>query len=315
MSMIRSFFNHYGILSISLIPMTIFGNFGLRPGQTKYKCFVYFLDIWFLCSYNILCLGTIGQLTVIFTVWNGDIKDIQNVFNVSYSIITTIIFTMWMVVTFKKYNIFCLLEDIVDVKSTKLSKLDILCLTVTISVIGILHIAMNYAMVTLVLSITPNSLYIVLMLIYSNISFMLLWNITLLLCTIVVIMSRELQECVDELEVELNKDHSLTTYVLSQNMERFKQLICIVNKVDSMFSVAVGIILTTTLSTLCFAIYAVVTGISLGIFYTAVVSCAATLGLLLLWLPSLNHKVGNNLSINYSFHCLPRSPTCYCAYN
>ena len=248
-----------------------------------------------------MCLGTIGQLTITFTVSNEDIKEIQNLFNVSYSSISTIIFTVLLIITFKKYYIFCLLEDIVNVRSAKLRKGDIFCLTVTVSVIGILYIIMNYAMVTLVLHLKYKHLYIVLMLIYSNISFMLLWNITLLLCITVVIISREFQKCIDELEIELNKRDSLTTTVLSQNLEIFKQLISTANKADSMFSFAVGIILTTTLSTSCGAIYAVLIGKSLGIFYSAVASCAAILGLLLLWLPSLNHKVRRNLPFHYLF--------------
>ena len=293
MSQIRSFYSHYGVLSISLITMTIFCQFGLRPSQTEHKRLAYVLDIWFICSYSILFLGTIGQLSVQFIVSQQDIQEIQNLFNVSYTIIATFTFTMWLFMTFKKYNLFCLLEDIVDVRSTRLGKGDIFCLAVTMGVIGTLLITINYAMVALLQSIPNSPIFSMFMLIYANISFTIIWNITLLLCTIVAIISREFQECIDELEIELNKHNSLNTDVLSQNMERFKQLISIVNKIDSIFSVAVGIILTLTLSTLCGAIYAMVTGINLGIFYSAAASCAATLGLLLLWLPSLNHTVRN----------------------
>ena len=96
MSMIRSFYNYYGVLSISLITMAIFGQFGLRPSQTKHKCLAYVLDIWFICSYSILFLGTIGQLCLVFIVSQQDIQEIQNLFNVSYTIIATFTFTMWL---------------------------------------------------------------------------------------------------------------------------------------------------------------------------------------------------------------------------
>ena len=251
------------------------------------------LDIWFICSYNILFLGSIGQLCWMFIVSQEDIKQIENLFSLSYSSISTFTFTVWLFQNFKKYNLFCLIKDIVDVRSTRLSKGDIFYLAVTMGVVGTLFIAINYAMMRLVLSITYNPLEIIFVLIYSNISFTIIWNITLVLCTISVIISREFQECVNTLDNELNEHNSLTTDVLSQNMERFKQLISIVNKMDSIFSFAVGIILTLTLSTLCGAIYAMVIGINLGIFYSAAASCAAILGLMLLWLSSLNHRVRN----------------------
>ena len=170
MSVIRSLFNHYGILSINLFIMALFGNFGLRPSQTKFKCLANFLDIWFLCSYTILCLGTIGHLIMTFTVFHGDIKQIPNLFNASFIITATFIFTVWLAVIFKKYNLFCLLEDIIDVRSTKLSKAHRIYIAATVLMVGSVMIIVNYAaLITFLSTYTDHPIMIVLMLIHSNI--------------------------------------------------------------------------------------------------------------------------------------------------
>ena len=289
---VRSFFDHHGILSICIITISIFGQFGLRPSQTKYKCFVYFLDIWFLCSYTLFCLGTIWQLIITFTVFHGDTKQIPNLFNASFIITATFIFTVWLAVTFKKYNLFCLLEDIVDVRSCKLSKGHRIYIAATVLMVGSVMIIVNYAALRTFLSTyTNHPVLIVLMLIHSNIIWMLVWNITLLLCVNAFIISREFQKCLNDLEIDLNENVALFSDIFLRTIERFRELTSIVNKMDFVFSFPLGLILGLALSDMCGAIYSMVTGDTGGKWYIAVMGCAMTLGFPLLSLSNLTHQV------------------------
>ena len=180
MSVIRSFFNHYGILSISLITMTMFGNFGLRPSQTKYKCLACFLDIWLICSYTAVCVSSLLHLRELFSVYLSGFHRIFILYSTVYSIIIIITFTLWLVVTCKKYNIFYLIEDVVSIRRATLGKGNVFCMAATISIVGAVLIINGVSTMTAIdrnFSLLHIFL-IVFQYIYVNITWMLMWNIT-----------------------------------------------------------------------------------------------------------------------------------------
>ena len=120
------------------------------------------------------------------------------------------------------------------------------------------------------------------MLIDLNITWMLFWNINLLLCADAFIISREFQKCISDFEIGLSSNGSLFSDIFHETIERFRKLKSIVNKVDSMFSFAVGILLYVALSTMCGAIYTMVTSEIVELWCITAMSCGIALGLLLL---------------------------------
>ena len=207
MPMIRSFFSHFGILSICIITMAIFGEFGLRPSQTEYKCLCYFLDILLICNYSIICRVNIGELIVLF---RNDVTKFPNLFNGNFLIVIVVIFTVWIIATFKKYNLFCLLEAIIDIRSTKLSKGHKIYIAAVIFIFGSMSISIRYAAFIFFLSTyTVHPILIVLMLVDLNITWMLFWNINLLLCANAFIISREFQKCNNDFDIGLSSNGSL----------------------------------------------------------------------------------------------------------
>ena len=207
MSMIRSFFSHFGILGICIITMVIFGQFGLRPSQTEYKCLSYFLDVLLICNYSIICTVNIGELIMLF---RNDVTTFSNLFNANFLVVIIVIFTVWIITAFKKYNLFCLLEAIIDIKSTKLSKCHKIYIVAVIFIFGCMSISINYAALGFFLSTyTVHSILIVLMLVDLNITWMLFWNINLLLCVNAFIISREFQKCIRDFEIGLSSNGSL----------------------------------------------------------------------------------------------------------
>ena len=294
--MMRSFLNHYGILSLPIITMTLFGQFGLRPSQIKHKCLAYCLDIHFICSYIMLCASILLNLAIIIIFFPSNLNQIKDLYGTVYMIIIAFTFTLWLILTFKKYNIFCLLEDVVSIRRAILGKGEIFCAVATMSVVGAIFI--TYGVISIIMEIHWNIslleiILITLNLLFTNVTWMLLWNITFLLCVIALVISREFQKCISDFKNILTEEGSFCSDTFFETEERLRQLTSVVSKVDSMFSFAVGIILTMALSTLCGAIYAVVIGEKPDEWYIAAVYGALSLGFLLFSLSTLNYKVRN----------------------
>ena len=74
-------------------------------------------------------LETIGQFFVILKVLGG-FKDVINISMGGFAIITFIIFVMWAIVSFKKYNVFCLLDEVIHIRKYSLSKGEVLWITI-----------------------------------------------------------------------------------------------------------------------------------------------------------------------------------------
>ena len=303
MSVVRSFFNHYGILSLPIVSMTIFGQFGLRPRQTKYKCLAYFLDIWFLGSFIIFCVGTIGQFLVIFEILGG-FKDIINIFVSGFTIITFVLFIMWGVVSFKKYNVFCLLDEVIHMRKNSLSKVELMCVTTAycIYLVMLFKYSVQAVIMTVSWSLSNTSDFytsmsiIIRSIVFGDIIWMLLWNISVLICLLSLIISREFQECTRDLESGLDEEGLFPCKLFHKTVERFGQLILVVNKLEEMFSLFVGILLVTTLSLIFGTIYYVAEKRPFETWDSLLVFSVLILAVLLSSLATLNHRVRKEFS-------------------
>ena len=193
----------------------------------------------------------------------------------------------------------------VSIRKATLGKRDIVCIAAIGSMIGTVFITNG------VLTIAPINwnisplyiFFIVFASLYANISWMLMWNITFIMCVMALIISRAFEECITDLNIT-SEERSLCSDKFFKIAERFTELSLVVNKLDFMFSFGVGIILTMALTTLCCAIYAVVSGEDPTIWYIATAYSALSFGFLLFSLSSLNYRVRNfshlTLEINYT---------------
>ena len=278
--------------------MTIFGQVGLRPSQSKYKPLVYFLNILFLGSFITFCVATIGPFHAILKFLGG-FKDTVNVFIGGFTAITFVIFVIWGAVSFKKYNIFCLLDEIILMRKNSLSKGELICLT-TAHCIYLFQV-LKYSAQALMSTVSSNNisntdtytstLLIIRAIVFGDSLWMLLWNISVLICVISLIISREFQECTRDLESGLNENGPFSCKLFYETVERFRQLTLVVNKVDEMFSVLVAILLVTTFSLISGAIYYVVERESFKTFDSILVFSALIFSVLLSSLATLNHRV------------------------
>ena len=184
------------------------------------------------------------------------------------------------------------MEDIIDIKSTKLSKGHKIYIAAVFFIFGSLSISINYAALRFFLSTyTVHPILIVLMLVDLNITWMLFWNIILLLFANAFIISKEFQKCISEFEIGLSSNGSIFSDIFHEAINRFRKLKSIVNKEDSMFSFTVGILLYVELSTMCSDIYIMVISEIVELWYITAVSCGIALALLLISLSDLNYQV------------------------
>ena len=243
MAAFGSFVRHYGILSASIIPMTLFGTFGVKPSQMRHKCAAYLINIWFVLCYITVC--AVGGIQFLVTlVYMGESPDlIDQMYSLSYAIIAGILYTVWVYLVYKEYNLYCLLEEILSIRRNKLSKKEKCCIGILITVFVALFVLINYVMGTMVNSdwssgVALNVFFIVVLTVYSNISYMLVWNITLLLCFITLVLSSEFQHCVSGLKISLvaGGRPSFCKESFYRTAERFRELTEVVNQVGSFVS-------------------------------------------------------------------------------
>ena len=136
------------------------------------------------------------------------------------------------------------------------------------------------------------STYIVFEIIFSNLGWLLIWNITFLLCLLAFIVSAEFQECVAELEANLKQRNNILDKVsFYKTIDRFREITTVVRKIDAIFSIPFGIILTLSFSTLCGSVFAVGKGDTLAVWYITTSGSSLILVLFLWSLSNLNHKV------------------------
>ena len=291
-----SFFKHYGILSFVVLTSVVFGHFAFKPAQTNHRCLAYFLSAWFVLWYIILCIVSSVRLYLTFYGYSGDIQEISSLYFITYSITTVVLYTIWLHANFKRYNMFCLLEDVLMVRKYVLGKAVTFFIAGTIFTFGVLFISLNYTMIMYLVSYEWDHVFlyisnVILMALFSNVSWILLWNIGFTLVTISFILSREFDKCTRDLEQSFHKSGILSDSVLYGMTDRHRALTAVVGRMDGILAVPLGLVMTVALSTLCGAVYALVSGQTFGMWFSATASSAIVLGVFLVALTDLNHKV------------------------
>ena len=175
---------------------------------------------------------------------------------------------MWGVVSFKKYNVLCLLREIVHIRMNSLSKGELMFITTVNCIFSVYFLKDIVQAVMLIVSNYSNvqrisNIHIIILLtiqsaVHLCIVWMLLWNISVLICLVSLIISREFNECTRDFELGLDEDGHFPCKLYYETVDRFRQLTLVVNKVDEMFSAFVGIILASTFSLICGSTYYVV---------------------------------------------------------
>ena len=151
----NAFFNRYGILSIPLILLTFGSHFGFRPDQAgyKYRCWIYVLNFMFVCGHIALVISS----CIVIALFNHFLSTIYyrghtiTLVNTGLPITAIVFVTIWIIYCFKRYNIFCLLEDIVDIRRNSLRKANNFFVICAFALAAGLFISLTYFIIRQVL--------------------------------------------------------------------------------------------------------------------------------------------------------------------
>ena len=283
-----------------LITMTIFGQCGWRPGQCRVKYITYIINTWLFCSFIFVCFSNIHFTAVVLS--SAEFNSMRKWSYIGYTSIVIVLFGMWVIILLKRCNLICLLEHILHVRRHNLTKTGFLAVLIILT----LFLAIN-CNISLIIMVRVDSLFgtddkvsvryllYLELLLSTSFSWMLVLNISFLICVISIILSREFKKSLTTLEEHLKEDKILDIDTLYATTERLREVTSVVNKMDEMFSGVVGVILTMALTCLCVAVYAVLSGQSPVSWYIGGIYSTVILTMLLPSLSSLNYQVGRNV--------------------
>ena len=123
---------------------------------------------------------------------------------------------------------------------------------------------------------------------------MVILNITLLISLSTSILQNEYHCCIIDLQENIDRNESLdlSSDLFHKTIDRYRQLISIVQKADAIFSVPVGIILVISFGSLCTGVYGEALGYELEELYYMLLLSMATIINLLPPLTQLHFTVG-----------------------
>ena len=137
--------------------------------------------------------------------------------------------------------------------------------------------------------------------VYGDFLWMLLWNISVFICLVSLIISREFQKCTRDFELGFEEDAPFPCKLFHKTVERFRQLTLVVNKVDEMFSMFVGILLASTFSLIVGIIYFVVARKSFKTEGSNLMFSVLIFAVLLSSLAALHHRVRKRINLIHPF--------------
>ena len=125
------------------------------------------------------------------------------------------------------------------------------------------------------------------MLILSNIVWSSVLLTSFMISMVSIVLTKELDKCIDDPQEKILKDKFLSNDTFSDTAEIFYELICLVKKVDEMFSVVIGLNLALSFGMLCAATYGIFVGD--GKFKNWTVPILISVLTLLILLPSISN--------------------------
>ena len=249
------------------------GLIGFRPGQIFNKTVGYLLNLMFLLNYGLVFIVGVGHLEI-----QKHYSSAYHIFYAGFVILIMIKFNLLAYNYYKKYNVMCLLDDIIHIRKHNLTKLEILFVTTTfIGILGLMSYIFHFIFSSIVLPVLqtgtsnpfafeatgPVGAKIVVVfeyLIYSNITWISVLATSFLINVMAVVLGREFHKCTENLKEKINETGTLSSDIFSETVERFTALRNMVQKVDDMFSPIICLNLTLSLGMLCGAIYALSNG-------------------------------------------------------
>ena len=287
--------------------MILFGHFGFRISQCDNKCFAVFVNFLFIFTYLMVwCAG----LCIVYILYNMvGFKHIDSLFNYGFAALIVIMFTILLVKSYKKYNLVNLLKDIKDIRQHSTSKKNTICIAIVtcllvavvifVNIFTLGYLFKNFGEQKLRISnimqtsspILLGFVTVVTNFMYPNTSWMLVTNLSFLLCVISIVLSVEFKNCVYNLKKSFLEENLLSTQLFYETANRYNELISIVHKVDEIFSGIVSVILVLSLGMLCGAVYAISNGADSTNWFNLMLYSVLNLAILLPPLANLNQKV------------------------
>ena len=273
----------------------------------------YLVNFMFILNFLlILCIGTGHLFTADFQ------SRISNKLIAIFFIFMIMEFAILCYICYKKYNVFCLLEDIRKVRNQKLNKKDLFIIgTICIAIITSVR-SIFYASMSVIVNVfaTGKSLlwkpitiqtdnptgvkilcFIEMLVISTNASSMLIT--TFMVVVITCLLGREFEVCIEQLQHNIENCKSLSEEVFSEFAEGFYKLKAVLKMVDNTFATTVGLNLTVSMLMLCGATYIYLIHDEFSENWILFISVAVTISFaLLLPLSSLHNKVGSILRID-----------------
>ena len=243
----------YGVLSLPFVFMIPFGQFGVKLKQLRHKSIAIIINIVFVTSY-IFCFSL--GVDVILRHHNLKETCMKVLFNIGFTVVIIVLFSVWAFKCFKKFNFLCLVDQIRDTRSHSLNIKDVIYILFVLCCAGTVLILMNLNFYLsdhydATLGYFKNGLRFM----YISVSWALILNTSFSLCCVAIVLSREFKECVNNVQNNLSEENYFPEQVFHETAERFRKLTCAVDQVDAMFSCVVGLVLSSTLGMLCGATY------------------------------------------------------------
>ena len=303
----RYFINHYGMLCIPLSLLIFFNQFGLRPGQIRYKLCIWLINIMFALRYLSLLVGVYATFILLKIMDSKPSGQVTVAFHLGVATTIAALFTFWIISCCKKYNVFCLIEDIIRIRRNNLHITNLsLMIFSLLSTIGV-SIGTGHSVATQIghkdlyiesfkLSVKSEflmNIFFMNALVQSYTIGMLISNLTLLISFTSCILRNEFYYCLNDLEKNITDNKYLPTDSFPEMSQRYRHLISVVNKADAMFSVPVAIILIISFGFLCAGVYGFAVGMKLAQWYYTLIISVAAIMTLLPSLSELHHKVSD----------------------
>ena len=262
-----------GALTLPLTIMLPLGLIGFRPGQLFNRTIGCLFNLMFVLNYILVFIVGVGHLEI-----QKDYSSTYHIFYAGFVILMIIKFNLLAYNYYKRYNVMCLLGDLMRLHKHSLTKLEILLLTVTfIEFLGLMTYIFFFLFSGVVLPVlrtgtsnpfafkttSPIGTKVVAVfeyIIFLNITWISILATSFLVNIIAVVLGREFHKCFENLQEKINETGTLSGDIFSETMESFTALRNMVQKADDMVSPIICLNLTLSLGMLCGAIYALSNG-------------------------------------------------------
>ncbi len=302
----------FGILLLPIVIMTPFGLFGFRHGQFL-KTFGFFV-VNGLCIFNyflsfLVTLGCLFHLTDTSTL---------TILTFCFRLETQISFSVLLCQLYKTNNIFSLLKDVTNRREKKLNGKEMTYIFIMGILIVAFQIYLNFSVAHVVLEVMQTGktdvwrfytldtnspllnkiLLLVEIVIYLNTSFVHGPAMGFLISVVTLMLTKEFQKTNEHLELKLKPDGRLSNELLCTTIDRFYKLTKLVHRANQLFSLLLGLILTTSFGMLCAVIYYILTeNKHLDLWIAPLILAVINLIILIPPLVSINNEVSVKIAV------------------